>query len=37
MNRMNYGTFAANDIFVGFGIIEAGCKAIVSNRMKYAA
>ena len=36
MERMNYGTFAASGIFVGSGVIEAGCKVIVGNRMKNA-
>jgi hypothetical protein len=36
MDRMNYGAFTANGIFVGSGVIEAGCKVIVGNRMKHA-
>jgi hypothetical protein len=36
MERMNYGAFAAIGIFVGTGVIEAGCKVIVGNRMKNA-
>ena len=36
MEHMNYGTFTACGIFVGSGVIEAGCKVIVSNRMKNA-
>lgn len=36
MERMNYGAFAASGIFVGSGVIEAGCKVIVGNRMKHA-
>jgi hypothetical protein len=36
MDRMNYGAFAASGIFVGSGVIEAGCKVIVGNRMKHA-
>jgi hypothetical protein len=36
MERMNYGAFAACGIFVGSGVIEAGCKVIVGNRMKNA-
>jgi len=36
MEHMNYGVFAANGIFVGSGVIEAGCKVIVGNRMKNA-
>jgi hypothetical protein len=36
IGRMNYGTFSACGIFVGSGVIEAGCKVIVGNRMKNA-
>ena len=36
MEHMNYGVFAACGIFVGSGIIEAGCKVIVGTRMKNA-
>jgi hypothetical protein len=36
MEHMNYGAFTANGIFVGSGVIEAGCKVIVGNRMKNA-
>jgi hypothetical protein len=36
MEHMNYGAFTAAGIFVGSGIIEAGCKVIVGNRMKNA-
>jgi len=36
MMRMNYGVFAATGIFVGTGVIEAGCKVIVGDRMKNA-
>ena len=36
MDRMNYGDFSACGIFVGSGVIEAGCKVIVGNRMKNA-
>jgi hypothetical protein len=36
MNRMDYGAFAACGIFVGSGVIEAGCKVIVGSRMKNA-
>lgn len=32
--RMNYGAFSACGIIVGSGVIEAGCKVIVGNRMK---
>ena len=34
--RMNYGLFTACGIFVGSGVVEAGCKVIVGNRMKKA-
>jgi len=34
--RMNYGILCACGIFVGSGVIEAGCKVIVGNRMKNA-
>jgi len=36
MDCMHYGVFTTSGIFVGFGVIEAGCKAIVGNRMKQA-
>jgi hypothetical protein len=36
MERMNYGLFSACGLFVGSGVIEAGCKVIVGNRMKNA-
>jgi len=36
MKHMNYGAFIACGIFVGSGVIEAGCKVIVGNRMKNA-
>jgi hypothetical protein len=36
MERMNYGVFSACGIFIGSGVIEAGCKVIVGNRMKNA-
>ena len=36
MDRMDYGAFSACGIFVGSGVIEAGCKVIVGNRMKNA-
>jgi hypothetical protein len=36
IERMNYGAFALCGIFVGFGVVEAGCKVIVANRMKNA-
>ena len=36
VDRMNYGIFNALGIFVGSGVIEAGVKVIVGNRMKNA-
>ena len=36
IERMDYGTFFTCGIYVGSGVIEAGCKAIVSTRMKNA-
>jgi len=36
LEHMRYGVFAACGIFVGSGVIEAGCKVIVGNRMKNA-
>ena len=36
LERMNYGVFSACGIFVGSGVIEAGCKVIVGTRMKNA-
>jgi hypothetical protein len=36
MEHMDYGRLIASGIFVGSGVIEAGCKVIVGNRMKNA-
>jgi len=36
MDRMNYGVFTACGIVIGSGVIEAGCKVIVCDRMKNA-
>jgi len=36
LDRMDYGAFSACGIYVGSGVIEAGCKVIVGNRMKNA-
>ena len=36
IERMDYGAFSACGIYVGSGVIEAGCKVIVGNRMKNA-
>ena len=32
--RMRYGAFRAHDLFVGSGVVEAGCKTIVGGRLK---
>jgi hypothetical protein len=36
VDRMNYRLFAELNLFVGSGVMEAGCKVIVGNRMKCA-
>jgi hypothetical protein len=33
-NRMNYPRFRAMGLFVGSGVIEAGCKAVIGSRLK---
>jgi hypothetical protein len=33
-SRMNYPVFRARGFFVGSGVIEAGCKAVVGQRLK---
>jgi hypothetical protein len=33
-SRMNYPDFRARGFFVGSGVIEAGCKAVVGHRLK---
>jgi len=33
-NRMRYADFRARKLFVGSGVIEAGCKTVVASRMK---
>ena len=33
-SRMNYPDFRAKGRFVGSGVIEAGCKAVVGQRLK---
>jgi hypothetical protein len=35
-SRMDYGVLKAAGLFVGSGVVEAGCKVIVGNRMKQA-
>ena len=32
--RMRYPTFRAKGLFVGSGVIEAGCKAVIGSRLK---
>jgi len=36
IERMNYGLLSACGIFIGSGVIEAGCKVIIGSRMKNA-
>lgn len=33
-NRMQYARFRARGLFVGSGVIEAGCRAVIGQRMK---
>ena len=33
-NRMRYPEFRAKGLFVGSGVIEAGCKAVIGSRLK---
>jgi hypothetical protein len=33
-NRMAYGTFREAGLFVGSGVVEAGCKTIIAQRLK---
>ena len=33
-SRMNYPRFRAMGLFVGSGVIEAGCKAVIGSRLK---
>ena len=32
--RMTYGTFRAQGLFIGSGVVEAGCKTVVGKRLK---
>lgn len=32
--RMSYGTFRKAGFFIGSGVVEAGCKAVIGKRMK---
>ena len=34
LNRMRYNEFREQGLFVGSGVIEAGCKTVVGSRMK---
>lgn len=33
-SRMNYRGFRDNDLFIGSGVVEAGCKSLISRRLK---
>lgn len=33
-NRMLYGTFRAEGFFIGSGVVEAGCKTVIGQRVK---
>jgi len=33
-HRMRYGTFREAGLFIGSGVIEAGCKAVIGKRLK---
>jgi hypothetical protein len=32
--RMRYPTFRSRGLFVGSGVIEAGCKTVIAHRLK---
>lgn len=32
--RMRYGEFRAQGLFVGSGVVEAGCKTVIGKRLK---
>jgi hypothetical protein len=34
VSRMQYGTFRRQGLFIGSGVIEAGCKTIIGSRCK---
>lgn len=36
-HRMRYAEFRAEGLFVGSGVVEAGCKTVISKRMKQSA
>lgn len=33
-NRMRYAEFRRQDLFVGSGVIEAGCRSVICSRLK---
>jgi len=33
-SRMRYGDFRAQGLFVGSGVVEAGCKTVIGKRLK---
>lgn len=35
--KMRYGDFRAKGLFVGSGVVEAGCKIVVGKRLKQSA
>jgi len=35
--RMQYGTFRAAGYFIGSGVVEAGCKAVIGGRCKQSS
>ena len=36
-SRMRYPTFRAQGLFVGSGVVEAGCKTVIGSRLKRSA
>ena len=36
-HRMCYADFRAQGLFVGSGVVEAGCKTVIAERMKQSA
>ena len=33
-DKMKYGTFRAQGLFYGSGVVEAGCRAVIGKRLK---
>jgi hypothetical protein len=33
-NRMRYAEYQARGLFIGSGVIEAGCKTVIGHRLK---